>query len=206
MGAFIPERNAGERSRTPRTTRCGPWVPTSGIETDGGQMDDNALAFSTYTDDEYGYSLAYPTDWTVERDSDGTTFEAPRSSAGAVVFVEEGGLTPKASAVAFLADLADDEHVHALDVLTRREIRLKTGQTGRIIECAYVGDSHKRWRLSYLFVAVKSTGYTVGVDWSDAVDFETVAARIVESFAVEENRLNEQNRSRKKDENQQYHG
>jgi hypothetical protein len=157
------------------------------IETDGGLVggDEDGTALRMYTDDEYGYSLAYPADWAVEPDSGGgATFEAPRSAAGATVFVEESGLTPEASAAAFLDDLAADEHVHARELLAQQDVRLESGQTGQVVECAYVGDSHERWRLSYLFVRADDTGYTLGIDWNDTSEFDATATAMVESFTL----------------------
>lgn len=39
--------------------------------------------------------------------------------------------------------------------------------------------------LAYLFVRDGVTGYTVSVGWNDADRFDMVAARILESFAVQ---------------------
>lgn len=160
------------------------------IQTDGGRAmrDEDATALRTYTDDEYGYSLAYPADWTVELDSGGgATFEAPRSAVGAAVFVEESRLTPAASAAAFLAELDADEYIHALELLAQRKRQLESGQTGWIVECTYAGDSHEQWRLAYLFVCAADTGYTLGIDWNAAAEFEECAAAILESFTLQAN-------------------
>lgn len=58
-----------------------------------------------------------------------------------------------------------------------------------MIDCAYwsVPDG-ERWRLTYLFVREGETGYVLGVDWNDDDGLDELAARIVESFAVETNR------------------
>lgn len=157
------------------------------IETDGGRAvrDDDETAFRTYTDGEYGYSVAYPHDWVVEPDAGGgATFEAPRSAAGAAVFVEEGELSPETAATAFLGELDADEHINTLELLAQRDTRLQSGQSGRVVECAYAGDAHERWRLSYLFVCADGTGYTLGIDWNDATGFDATAAAMVESFAL----------------------
>jgi hypothetical protein len=157
------------------------------IETDGGVVgrDEDGTALRTYTDDEFGYSLAYPADWSVEPDlNGGTTFEAPRSAAGAAVFIEENRLTPEAAAAAFLDDLAADEHVHARELLAQQDVRLESGQTGRVVECTYADDSRKRWRLSYLFVRADGTGYTLGIDWNDTSEFDATATAMVESFTL----------------------
>lgn len=156
------------------------------VETDGGLVDGDTAALQTYTDDENDYSLAYPTDWSVEPDMDGgATFEAPRSAAGAAVFVEKNvGLASKAPAAMFLDELDADEHVHALKLVSQEDIQLESGQTGQVLECAYVGDSCKRWRLAYLFVRIDDTVYTLGIDWNDTAEFDTTAAAMVESFAL----------------------
>lgn len=157
------------------------------IETDGGRTvrDEDDTAFRTYTDSEYGYSVAYPADWSVESDSGGgATFETSRSAAGAAVFVEEHGLSPVASAAAFLDELAADEHIRALEPLAQRDTRLQSGQTGRIIECTYVGDSCDQWRLMYLFARRDDTGYTLGIDWDDATGLDAMATMMVKSFAL----------------------
>lgn len=155
------------------------------VEADGGPFDGDTPMLSTYIDDEYGYSLAYPAEWSIKRDPDGgTTFEASRSTTGATVFVERSGLAPEASAAAFLAELAADEHVHALEVLAQRDTRLKSGQTGRVVVCAYVSDSCDRWRLSYLFARMDGIGYTLGIDWNDTAECDATATAMVESFAL----------------------
>lgn len=139
---------------------------------------------STYSNEEYGYSLAYPADWSVEPDSDGgATFAAPQSAAGAAVFVEKHEHTPATAAAAFLDELAADEHVHALELLAQRETVLQSGQPGHVVECTYAGDSSVRWWLAYLFAREADTGYTVGVDWNDDAVTATASA-ILESFAL----------------------
>lgn len=157
------------------------------IETDGGRVvrDEDKTSFRTYTDRGYDYSVAYPADWAVEPElGGGVTFESPRSAAGAAVFVEENGLTPAESATAFLAELDADEHVHGRELLAQRDVHLTSGQNGRAVKCAYVGGSHERWQLLYLFVRVVETSYTVGIDWHDATGFDATATTMVESFAL----------------------
>lgn len=157
------------------------------IETDGGLVDrdEDGTVLRTYTDDEYGYSLAYPSDWPIELDPDGgTTFEIPWSGAGAAVFVEERRSTPEAAAAAFLVELDADEYVHALELLAQRNVQLESGQTGWVVECAYAGDFHERWRLAYLFVCAEDIEYTLGIDWRDTGEFERCAATILESFTL----------------------
>lgn len=158
------------------------------IKTDGGLVDrdEDGTVLRTYTDDEYGYRIAYPADWTVELDSGGgVTFEAPRSAAGAAVFVRENRLAPTAAAAAFLAELDADEYVHALKLLTQRDVQLKSGQTGQVVEYTYTGDSHERWRLAYLFVGDEDIGYTLGIDWRATTEFDSCAAAILESFTFQ---------------------
>lgn len=144
------------------------------------------MTFKTYTDNEYGYRVAYPAEWLVEAEpTGGASFGTRGSSAGAVVYVDEGlALTLGEYVAAFLDDLVADEYVRTVEVLDRRDIALEAGETGRVVEYAYRNACDERWQLAYLFVLDGTTGYTLGVDWNDADRLEAVAARIVESFAL----------------------
>ena len=170
-----------------RSDRPGGEDTNPALETDGGTGGKTDEAFRTYTDDEYGYTLAYPADWSVEPDPDGgVTFEAPESTVGVTVFVERGArLTPEASAEAFLAELRTDEHVRALELAAPRSVRSKTDQTAALIECSYSDESCERWWLEYLFVRHENVSYTLGIDWSDTVSFGTTADAIVASFTLD---------------------
>lgn len=157
---------------------------------DGDDRDEpnEDTTFRTYADEEYGYRLVYPTDWVVEAEpSGGASFDAREGSAGAVVDVDEGiDLTLAEYVAAFLDELDSDEHVRALECLDRRDIALDGGGTGRVVEYTYLsGSRDERWRLTYLFACDGATGYTLGVDWNEADRLEEVAARIVESFAID---------------------
>ncbi len=158
------------------------------IKTDGGVTDGDGVTLRTYTGDKYGYSLAYPADWSVDPDLDGgATLETSRNAVGVAMFIEEGvRLTPKAFAAVFLDELDADKHIHALELVTQEDVRLRSGQTGQVLECVYVSDSCKRWRLLYLFVCDNDTGYTLGIDWNDndTTEFETTATTMIESFAL----------------------
>jgi hypothetical protein len=158
------------------------------IKADGGVTDGDGVTLRTHTGNEYRYSLVYPADWSVEPDLDGgATLEGSRIAAGAAVFVEEDvELTSKASAAVFLDELDADKHVHALELVTQEDVRLRSGQTGQLLECVYVSDSYERWRLLYLFVCDNDTGYTLGIDWNDnnTIEFETTATAMIESFAL----------------------
>lgn len=144
----------------------------------------------TYADDEYGYRLAYPTTWSAKTEpAGGASFDDRTGSAGATVSVDEGVALTLAEYVAdFLETLEADEHVRAIERLERRDRFLENGETWRVIDCAYwsVPDG-ERWRLTYLFVREGETGYVLGVDWNDDDGLDELAARIVESFAVETN-------------------
>jgi hypothetical protein len=174
-------RNAAERSQQ--------RVGTDGGHTGGSANDTPEL--TTYTDAELGYSVEFPADWSADADPDGgMTVEVPDSTAaGAVVFVDEHVANdPSAYADRFRETLAADEHVHALERLDRRTLWLPGGHRGWIVEYAYVGDApDDRWRLLYLFVVARTTGYTVGVDWAADAEFETVARTVVESFRLTTN-------------------
>ncbi|PSP69219.1 hypothetical protein BRC80_11825 [Halobacteriales archaeon QH_9_66_26] len=158
-----------------------PWV-----ETDGGTAGGDEAAFATYTDEEYGYTVSYPADWSAGADAGGgATFEDPTSMAGAVVFVDEGVERDVAAyAERFEAEFAADDNVHDVELLDRRTVWLPSGHRGRAVECRYVGGApDERWRLTYLFVVAGTTGYTVGVDWDADIDFEAAARTVIESFA-----------------------
>lgn len=146
-------------------------------------------SFTTYTNAEYGYRLAYPDDWLIEAELPGDASFGARdvSDAGAVVIVDERVDALEAYVEAFMDDLRADEHVHTFEPATRRDVQLESGQPGQIIECPYLADSPaETWRLMYLFTVVDgTTGYTVGVDWNDADPLREIAARILESFTVE---------------------
>lgn len=158
-----------------------PLTPLT-VETDGGSGEGE---FAEYTDDRHGYRLAYPADWVAEPDPSGVTLESHRSGAGAAVFVEENGVDPSTCAAAFLAELANDDHVHTLELLGHHERKLGERPPGVVVDCTYVGDSGERWWLSYLFARGDRASYTLGVDWNDATGFEATAERIVTSFALE---------------------
>lgn len=121
---------------------------------------------------------------------DGATASAGASTAdvGAVVFVDRklavrGSPSLQAYVAAFLDELRDDAHVHSLEVQSRRDVTLSGEWQGQVVECAYVGEGPaERWRLLYLFVVDGDTGYTVGVDWNDALPVGDLAATIVGSF------------------------
>jgi hypothetical protein len=154
--------------------------------TDGGQSD-GPMRYRTYSDDEYGYHIAYPAEWFVESEPPGgASFGTHQGSAGAVVYVDEGlDLTLGEYVAAFLDDLAADEYVSEVEALDRRDVALESGETGRAVEYAYRnGMCDERWRLAYLFVRDGTTGYTLGVDWNDADPFREIAVRVVESFAL----------------------
>ncbi|EMA52714.1 hypothetical protein C450_09603 [Halococcus salifodinae DSM 8989] len=177
--------NAAQRSGNGRSDNSG-----DGIDSDGGADEDGSdgeLTFKTYTDDEYGYQVTHPVDWTVEPEAPGgASFGARVGSAGAVVYVDEGlDLTLGEYVAAFIDGLAADEHVRAVEALDRRDIALESGETGRAVEYAYRnGMCDQRWQLAYLFVLDGTTGYTLGVDWNDDDRLEAVAVRIIESFAL----------------------
>ncbi len=150
----------------------------------------STLSFETYADDEYCYRLAYPTAWSAQTEpAGGASFDDRTSSAGATVSVDEGVALTLADYVAgFLEALATDEHIRAIERLGRRDVFLGTGGTGRVVDYAYWGEPDgERWRLTYLFVREGGTGYVLGVDWNDDDGLDELAARIVESFAVETN-------------------
>ncbi|MGQ5518005.1 hypothetical protein [Halococcus saccharolyticus] len=177
--------NAAQRSGNGRPDNSG-----DGIDSDGGADEDESdgqLTFRTHTDDEYGYRVTYPADWTVEPEAPGgASFGARVGSAGAVVYVDEDlNLTLGEYVAAFVDDLAADGHVQALEALDRRDIALESGETGRAVEYAYRnGMCDEYWQLAYLFVLDGTTGYTLGVDWNDDDRLEAVAAQIIESFAL----------------------
>lgn len=181
----IPNERSGENgSGAPLHTQP---FETDGGFTDGGAADGVERELATYTDEERGYSVDYPADWSVETDADGgATFEDATSTAGAVVFVDENCRDDLAAyAERFHGDLVADDHVHGLERLDRRPVRLPSGHRGRVVECSYIGDApDERWRLTYLFVIADDTGYTVGVDWAVETGFEGVARTVVESFAL----------------------
>ncbi|WP_049902760.1 hypothetical protein [Halococcus agarilyticus] len=159
----------------------------SWVETDGGTAGGDEAAFATYTDEEYGYTVSYPADWSAGVDAGGgATFEDPASTAGAVVFVDENVERDVAAyAERFEAELAADDHVHDVERLDRRTVWLPSGHRGRAVEYRYVGGApDERWRLTYLFVVAGTAGYTVGVDWAADIDFEAVAWTVVESFSL----------------------
>ncbi|WP_137289178.1 hypothetical protein [Natronorubrum halophilum] len=172
---------------------------TAGRATDGradGNSDEgmdgtgSISSFETYADDEYGYRLAYPATWSAKAEpAGGTSFDDRTGSAGATVSVDEGGDLTLADYVAgFLETLAADEHVRAIERLDRRDVFLESGGMGRVVDYAYWGEPDgERWRLTYLFVREGETGYVLGVDWNDDDGLDELAARIVESFAVETN-------------------
>lgn len=165
------------------TTADEPYRTPASVETDGGSNDEPE--FAVYTDDRYGYRLAYPADWSVEPDPSGVVLESRRSGAGAAVFVETSPFDPAACAATFLAELANDDHVHSLELRGHREREPGDDHQGVVVDCTYVGDSGDRWWLSYLFARDDHTGYTLGVDWNDTTGFEATAERIVASFALE---------------------
>lgn len=178
--------NDAQRSGRDRSDNSG-----DGFDSDGGVDEDGSngeLTFRTYTDDEYGYRVVYPTDWTVEPEPPGgASFGAQVGSAGAAVYVDEGlDLTFGEYVAAFIDDLAADKHVRAIEALDRRDIALESGEIGRAVEYTYQnGICDEHWQLAYLFVLDGTTGYTLGVDWNDDDDrLEAVAARIIESFAL----------------------
>ncbi|WP_049998987.1 hypothetical protein [Halococcus sediminicola] len=137
-----------------------------------------------YEDEEHGYRLAYPAHWSVDADADGATFEAPDSDVGAAVFVERGGQTTAAAVAAFRDELDADAYVTELDVLGDGTVRVASDESGRLLECTYLDDAGERWRLCYLFVTTTDAGYTLGIDWHDAIAFAPTAAAMVESFGV----------------------
>ena len=204
-----PSGRAARYARsTPGTARGTPEAARSLLETDGGRSGDGEHAgesdrprgaeradgraaakdteLATYTDEEHGYRLEYPANWSVEADAGGaTTFRDVASRTGAVVVVESVNGDLATYVEAFRATLAADDHVHDLEQLDRRTVMLPGGHRGRVVECAYVGDEpDERWRLTYLFVVTGTTGYTVGVDWAADADCEAVARTVVESFAL----------------------
>lgn len=175
------EADGGERDRRGRPLR------RSVERSNGGTVDGDNPALATYTNEEYGYSLDYPDGWSVEIDAGGgVTFEDTTSMAGAVVFLDTNSSDDLATyADRFQTNLAADDHVHDLERLDRRTVRLPSSHRGRIVECAYVGDTpDERWRLTYLFVVDDDTGYTVGIDWTADTGFEEIARTVVESFTL----------------------
>ena len=179
--------NREKASNTDRRTGDG---RADGIGDDGMDRAGSIPAFETYADDEYGYWLAYPTTWSAKTEpAGGASFDDRAGSAGATVSVDEGvDLTLTDYVAGFLKALAADEHVRAIEALDRRDISLKTGGKGRVIDYAYRGEPDgDRWRLTYLFVREGATGYVLGVDWNDDDGLDELAARIVESFVVDTN-------------------
>ena len=178
------------RRRSVDPDRAGASCVRSWVKTDGGTVSRDEAEFVTYTDEEYGYTISYPADWSAGADAGGgATFEDPTSMAGAVVFVDEDVERDVAAyAEHFEAEFAADDHVHDVERLDRRTVWLPSGHRGRAVECRYVGgDPDERWRLTYLFVVAGTIGYTVGVDWDVDVDFEAVARTVIESFALTTN-------------------
>ena len=101
------------------------------------------------------------------------------------MFVDEVSGTLAEYVEGFFDALDGDEHVHDVERLDGRDVRLSDGQRGHVVECAYVGDApDERWQLSYLFVRDGTTGYTVGVDWEATGDFAALASTVLESFAL----------------------
>lgn len=175
------------RGRSVETDRAGASCARPWTETDGGTVGGDEAEFVTYADEEYGYTVSYPADWSAGADAGGgATFEDPTSMAGAVVLVDEGVERDVATdAERFEAELAADDHVHDVERLDRRTVWLPSGHRGRAVECRYVGGApDERWRLTYLFVVAGTTGYTVGVDWDADIDFEAVARTVIESFTL----------------------
>ena len=193
-----PRNGRGRRPVTTRVTCASPDRRSGGRSEDDedgtednggtdGEQSGGKMTYRTYTDDEYGYRLAYPAEWFVEGEpTGGTSFGTHEGSAGAVVYVDEGlDLTLREYVGAFLNDLAADDHVRETEALDRRDIALDGGGAGRVVEYAYWNElCDERWRLAYLFVLDGTTGYTFGVDWNDADSFREIAVRIVESFAL----------------------
>lgn len=170
---------------------CDDARPDSNERSDGGTPDDvdSDEKFTMYTDEEYGYRVAYPTEWSVVLEpTRGASFGAlAPSDAGAVVFVDESVENLHSYVEEFMTDLRADEHVHVSEPVTQRDVCLKGGHRGRVIECPYIGDTPtKTLRFVYLFAVVDGTGYTVGVDWNDDDSLDDVAAYVVESFALDE--------------------
>lgn len=160
------------------------------IDSDSGANKDGAreiMAYRTYTNNEYGYRVTYPAEWTVEEETPGgVSFDARVGSAEAVVYVDEGlDCILGEYVAAFTDDLSADEYIRAIETLDRRDIALESGETGRVVECAYRNKMYdERWRLTYLFVLDGTTGYTLGVDWNADDQLEAIAIRIIESFAL----------------------
>lgn len=182
---------------------CADARPDSNERSDGGTPDstDSDERFTMYTDEEYGYRVAYPTEWSVETEpTGGASFGAlAPSDAGAVVFVDEPVESLQSYVEEFMTDLRADEHVHVSEPVTQRDVCLKGGHRGQVIECPYVGDTPtKTLRFVYLLAVVGGTGYTVGVDWNDDDSLDDVATHVVESFAVDERteRVNENREKR----------
>ncbi|WP_207587221.1 hypothetical protein [Halomontanus rarus] len=179
--------NREETANTAGRSRDG---RADGTDDDGMDGAGSIPAFETYADDEYGYRLAYPTTWSAKTEpAGGASFDDRTGSAGATVSVDDGvDLTLADYVAGFLETLAADEHVRAIERLDRRDVFLENGGTGRVVDYAYWGEPDgERWRLTYLFVREGETGYVLGVDWNDDDGLDELAARIVESFAVETN-------------------
>jgi hypothetical protein len=136
---------------------------------------------NAYTDEEHGYRLAHPADWSVEVNGGNTTFAAPDGDVSAVV--EWDGRTTAASTTALLTELDVDGYVTGFELFMDGTVRVADGQTGCVLECTYVADG-ERWRLCYLFVSANDTDYSLGIDWRDAIAFAGTAGAMIESFAV----------------------
>ncbi|GAA0457540.1 hypothetical protein GCM10008985_12120 [Halococcus dombrowskii] len=136
---------------------------------------------NAYTDEEHGYRLAHPADWSVAVNGGDTTFAAPDGDVSAVV--EWDGRTTAASTTALLTELDVDGYVTGFELFMDGTVRVADGRTGCVLECTYVADG-ERWRLCYLFVSANDTDYSLGIDWRDAIAFAGTAGAMVESFAV----------------------
>lgn len=96
--------------------------------------------FATYTNSEDGYSIEHPTDWKViEGSPESTTSVSLESSTGlelVKVFVGgTGGMTADELVEEVIAGLGEDS-----EVLSRKEMPLSGGQTGRFFEYKVVSD------------------------------------------------------------------
>lgn len=146
------------------------------------------MTFSSSSDEEYGYSLRYPAEWIVEADeSRRASFDPRRGPMGATVDVDkEIDLTLAEYVATLLNGLVADELGYVLECLDRRDIALDGRGVRRVVAYTYLSRMcNERWYLASLFVCDGKAGCTVGVDWNDADWLEAIAARIVESFALE---------------------
>ena len=136
---------------------------------------------NAYIDEEQGYRLVHPADWSIDVNAGGTTFTAPDVAVGAVV--ERDGRTTAASTTGLLTELDAGGSISGLEIFMDGTVRVASERTGCVLECTYLDDG-TRWWLCYLFVSTDDAEYTFGIDWCDAVAFAATAGAMIESFTV----------------------